>query len=121
MLNNLTRISAAALALTPALAAPAPVLAQATVPVPICMSRPGNNPGSPAFVALIPPSEQLAMTDRGFTTYACVVELAELTTYRTKVCHLANDVPMQVQAQFEQQYNVSPRALCDMANILAGA
>lgn len=120
MLSKLTRSGAAALLLIPTLTVPAPVAAQTTPPAPVCMARPGSNPESPTFVAVIPPSEQQAMADRGFTPYACVVDPTELATYRVKVCHLANDVPAAVQAEFEQQYNISPRMLCDLANAIAG-
>lgn len=121
MLSKLARSAAAALLLAPMLSTPTPVIAQSAPPSPVCVARPGNAPDSPTFVAVIPPSEQAAMSGKGYAPRACVVDANELSAYRAKVCHLANDVPAQVQAQFEQQYNISPRALCDMANTLAGA
>ena len=120
MLSKLTRIVATVLLMTPMLIAPIPVIAQSSPPSPVCVARPGNNPDSPTFVAVIPPNEQQAMADRGFTPHACVVDPSELNAYRAKVCHLANDTPAEVQVQFGEQYNISPRALCDMANTLAG-
>lgn len=121
MLSKLARAAAAVLLLAPTLTAPAPVIAQSAPPAPVCVARPGNAPDSPTFVAVIPPGEQAAMAGKGYAPHACVVDPTELATYRAKVCHLANDVPAEVQGQFEQQYNISPRALCDMANTLAGA
>lgn len=121
MLSKLIRAGAAALLFAGPQATPTPIMAQSIPPAPVCVARPGNAPDSPTFVAVIPPSAQQAMADRGYGTHACVVDLAELAAYRAKVCHLANDVPAEVQAQFEQQYNISPRALCDMANALAEA
>lgn len=121
MLSKLARAAAAVLLLAPTLITPAPVIAQSSPPAPVCVARPGNAPDSPTFVAVIPPSEQAAMADKGYAPHACVVDANELATYRAKVCHLANDVPAAVQTQFEQQYDISPRALCDMANTLAGA
>lgn len=120
MLSKLARAAAAVLLLAPTLTAPAPVIAQSAPPAPVCVARPGNAPDSPTFVAVIPPGEQTAMASKGYAPHACVVDPTELAAYRAKVCHLANDVPVEVQGQFEQQYNISPRALCDMANTLAG-
>lgn len=121
MLSKLAGLAAVVLLLAPAMTVPAPVMAQSSPPSPVCMARPGNNPESPTFVAVVPATEQANMTDRGYSPHACVVDPGELAAYRSKVCHLANDVPAAVQGQFEQQYNISPRALCDMANTLAGA
>lgn len=121
MLSKLARIGTAALLLTPVLTAPTPVIAQSSTSSPVCMTRPGNNPESPTFVAVIPSSEQQAMADKGYTPHVCLVDANELAAYRAKVCHLANDVPIFIQSQFEQEYNISPRALCDMADMLVGA
>lgn len=121
MLKRVTRIGAAALLFVPMLTAPSPVVAQSSPPAPVCMARPGNNPDSPTFIAVIPPSEQQAMADRGYVPHACVVDPTELATYRAKVCHIANDTPAEIQVQFEEQYNISPRALCDMATLLLSA
>lgn len=121
MLSKPMRTAAAALMLTPVLVTPVPVSAQLAPPGPVCVARPGNHPDSPTFVAVTPPSEQQAMAERGYSAHACVVDPAEIAAYRAKVCHLANDVPAEVQAQFGQQYNISPQALCEMANTLAGA
>lgn len=121
MLSRLTRLGLIALLTAPVATVPAPLAAQSSPPALTCMARPGNTLGSPLFVAVIPLSEQQAMTEKGFSPQNCVVDPGELAAYRTKVCHLANDAPAEVQVQFEQQYNVSPRALCDMANTLVGA
>ena len=118
------RVGPAMLAAALLLPTSSPALAQAATPapsVPVCMARPGANPDSPTFVALVPASEQGNMADKGFTARLCSVDSGELAGYRTKVCHLANDAPSVVQSQFEQEYNISPRMLCDMANQLAGA
>ena len=121
MLSKLTRIGFAALAITPMMTVPVPAIAQASPPPSsVCMARPGNEPDSPTFVAVVPTSEQANMADKGYTHHDCSVDASELATYRSKVCQLANETPAVVQAQFEQQYNISPRALCDMANTLAG-
>lgn len=100
---------------------PSPVRAQQSTPAPVCMAHAAQNPDAPTFVVAIPPSEQQAMADRGFTQNDCAISTGELAAYRLKVCHLANDAPATVQAQFEQEYNVSPKALCDMADVLATA
>lgn len=121
MLSKLARIGTAALLLTPMLTASTLAVAQSGPPGPVCMARPGNEPESPTFVAVVLPSEQQTMADKGYTPQPCLVDANELATYRAKVCHLANETPAEVQVQFEQQYNVSPRALCDMANTIAGA
>ena len=122
MLSKLTRIGLAVLAITPMMSMPTPAVAQASAPPSsVCMARPGNAPDSPTFVAVVPTSEQAIMVDRGYTLHACLVDASELATYRSKVCHLANATPAVVQSQFEQQYNISPRALCDMANELAAS
>ena len=120
MLIKLARVTAALL-LASTVTVPVTGIAQTSPPSPVCMARPGNDPESPTFVAVVPASEQTNMKDRGYSPRACLVDSSELAAYRSKVCHLANDVPAVVQGQFEQQYNISPRALCDMANTLAGA
>lgn len=122
MLSKLTRVGLAVLAITPMMTVPAPAIAQASPPPSsVCMARPGNEPDSPTFVAVVPASEQANMAGRGYALHDCSVDVSELATYRSKVCHLANATPTVVQSQFEQQYNISPRALCDMANTLADA
>jgi hypothetical protein len=121
---KLARGSTAVLAFALTVPASAPVHAQETPPAAIsavCMARPGSNPDSPTFVALVPASEQASMSDKGFSVRFCSIDSDELASYRTKVCHLANDAPPVVQDQFVQEYNISPRALCDMANLLADA
>lgn len=123
-MKTLTR--AASILLPFALIVPvsAPVHAQQAAPTSIaavCMTRPGNKPGSPTFVSLVPLSGQAGMADKGFAVRLCKFDPGGFAVYRAKVCHLANDAPTLVQSQFEQQYNITPRALCDMANTLAGA
>lgn len=123
-IGRLARLGTAILTFTSLLAVPAPILAQQaspTPPAPVCMARSGSTPDSPVFVAVVPISEQTSLADKGFTASPCLVDSNELASYRVKVCHLANDAPSVVQNQFVQEYNISPRALCDMANVLAGA
>lgn len=120
MLRYISRLSAAALLLCSSQLVPGKLVAQSSSPAPVCMARAGNNQDSPTFVAVIAPGEAAMMSGKGFVPHACQVDAAELATYRAKVCHLANDAPAEVQGQFEQQYNVSPRVLCDMANAVSG-
>lgn len=120
MLTRLTRIALAGLLCVPSLAVPATATAQSDPPRFVCMARPGSTPGSPTFVAVVPASAQSAMADNGYVPQACLVDPAQLAVYRAKVCHLAYEAPTEVQGQFEQQFNVPPRQLCDMANAIAG-
>ena len=120
MLSKLTRLGLGLLVLVPAACPSATAIAQtAPPPTTVCMARAGNNPDSPTFVAVIPASEQANMAAKGFALHACSVDAGELAAYRAKVCHLADAAPQVVQGQFEQEYNITPRALCDMANMIA--
>jgi hypothetical protein len=103
-------------------ALPAPLRAQQdqAVSSAVCMARPGDSADSAVFVIVVPARAQSAMADRGYTPHPCSGDPEAFVNYRSKVCHLANDAPAVVQGQFVQQYNVSPRELCDMANALTG-
>ena len=120
-LNSLCCAGGAALLFASALTAPSPLLAQSSAQGSLCMARPANDSDRSTFVAVVPQSEQQATADRDDAGQDCLIGPAELSAYRAKVCHLADEVPTAIQGQFEQEYNITPRALCDIANTLAGS
>lgn len=97
-----------------------PIQADTPAPSPIedavCMASPaGEAPNGLSIIAILPPTSQQTLADRGFTVVPCIENPVAASKYRQQVCAAADKMDAAAQDTAMRAYHVTPHELCNFA------